>query len=91
MKMLGFTFCRRSVTEVPVRPEPTTSPIKFNVCGGNETGTVVILVTNPLLFTVTTGINVPLPNVPGAKLTVVSVNTPTPGPLAVPSPDRPVR
>ena len=75
---------------LPVKPEPTTSPINDNGRGGIVTGTVVTFVTSPLLFTVTIGMVLPLPNVPGAKFTVLSVRAATPGPEAVPSPDKPV-
>lgn len=88
---LGFTFCNKSVTVLPVNPEPVTSPTKFNGCGGTTIGVCVTFVTRPLLLTVMIGIVDPFPKVPGEKFTVVNVNTPTPGPLAVPSPDRPVR
>ena len=49
---------------------------------------VVIFVTNPLPFTVTTGTVVELPNVPIVAFTVANVNTADPGPVAVPSPVR---
>jgi hypothetical protein len=86
----AFTFCKRRLMLVPVNPEPTTSPMKLSGRGGNVIGTGVMFVTSPLLFTVTIGIVLPLPNVPGAKFTVLSVIAATPGPEAVASPDKPV-
>jgi len=88
---LGFTFCRRRLIFPPVNPDPTTSPVNVIGCGGITIGVGVMLVTRPLLLTVTIGMVEPLPNVPGAKFTVARVRVPTPGPLAVPSPVRPVR
>ena len=86
----AFTFCRSKLMLLPVNPEPTTSPIKFSGRGGMVTGTGVMFVTKPFAFTVTIGMVLPLPNVPGAKFTVVSVIAATPGPEAVASPDKPV-
>jgi len=90
-KIFGFTFCRRRLIDDPVNPDPTTSPVNVMGCGGITIGVGVILVTSPLLLTVTIGMVEPLPNVPGAKFTCANVRVPTPGPLAVPSPARPVR
>lgn len=86
----AFTFCRSKLILLPVNPEPTTSPMNDNGRGGMVTGTGVIFVTKPFEFTVTIGMVLPLPNVPGAKFTVVSVIAATPGPEAVASPDKPV-
>jgi hypothetical protein len=86
----GLTFCNSRVILLPVNPEPTTSPIKLSGSGGIVTGTGVMFVTSPLLFTVTIGMVFPLPNVPGAKLTVANVAAATPGPVADTSPESPV-
>jgi len=55
---LGLTVASVSVVGEPVVPTPVTSPTNMSVPEGILTGTVVILVTNPLVFTVTLGINV---------------------------------
>lgn len=89
--MFELTFCKSKLIVDPVNPEPTTSPVNVMACGGTTIGVGVIFVTSPLELTVTTGMVDPLPNVPGATLTLANVNVPTPGPLAVPSPDNPVR
>jgi len=92
MVLYGFalTFCNNIVILLPVNPDPTTSPIKFSGSGGMVTGTGVMFVTSPLLFTVTIGMVFPLPNVPEEKFTVANVAAATPGPEASTSPDRPV-
>ena len=53
-------------------------------------GDDVMFVTNPLPFTVTTGITVDEPKVPGEEFTVDRVNGTLPGPLATPSPNNPL-
>ena len=88
--IFGLTFCNSKLMLVPVNPDPTTSPMKFNGNGGMVTGTGVMFVTKPFAFTVTIGIVLPLPNVPEAKFTVANVIAATPGPEAVASPDKPV-
>ena len=92
MVLYGFalTFCNSRVILLPVDPDPTTSPMKVIGSGGKFIGVGVMFVTSPLLFTVTIGMVLPLPNVPEAKLTVVNVIAATPGPEAVASPDKPV-
>lgn len=57
----GFTVASVSVVGDPVTPTPVTSPTNINAPEGIFTGAVVMLVTNPLVLTVTTGINVPDP------------------------------
>jgi hypothetical protein len=87
---LGFTFCNVNVIVDCVNPVPNTSPIKVIDCGAVTNGVVVRLVTSPLAFTVTTGMEDPAPKVPGFELTVVSVKGTAPGPVATPSPERAV-
>jgi hypothetical protein len=87
---LAFTFCKVSVIVDCVNPVPNTSPIKVIDCGAVTNGVVVRLVTSPLAFTVTTGIEDPAPKVPGFELTVLSVKATAPGPVATPSPERAV-
>ena len=74
----------------PVSEELTTfeaSVLPVSVPAGAITALLDVLVTRPFAFTVTLGIAVELPTVPGAELTVASVATwlPVPGP-AVTSP-----
>lgn len=87
---LAFAFCNVSVIVLCVKPVPTTSPVNEIACGETTNGVVVRLVTSPLAFTVTTGIDWLAPNVPGFMLTVFNVNTAAPGPVATPSPERAV-
>lgn len=87
---LGLTFCNTNVIVDCVNPVPNTSPMKVIDCGAVTNGVVVILVTSPLAFTVTTGIRDPAPKVPGFKFTVFSVKGTEPGPVATPSPDNAV-
>ena len=87
---LALTFCNSRVMLLPVNPEPTTSPTKVIGSGGRFIATGVMFVTSPLLFTVTIGMVLPLPNVPEEKFTVASVIAAIPGPEAVASPDKPV-
>ena len=86
LNTLGFTVFKVMVTGLPVVPNPVTSPIKLKLAEGKATVTGVILVTNPLLFTVTTGMVMLSPYTPGAVFTVERVKGTAPGPLAVPSP-----
>lgn len=58
---LAFTVARVVVRGAPVVPTPVTSPTNMMVPEGIDTGMLVTLVTNPLPFTVTTGICVALP------------------------------
>ena len=55
---LAFTVANVVVRGTPVVPTPVTSPCKMIVPEGMFTAVVVTFVTKPLLFTVTTGINV---------------------------------
>ena len=87
---LGLTFCNINVIVDCVNPVPNTSPIKVIDCGGVTNGVVVRLVTSPLAFTVTTGIEDPAPKVPGFEFTVFNVKGTAPGPVATPSPERAV-
>ena len=87
---LGLTFCNINVIVDCVNPVPNTSPIKVIDCGGVTNGVVVRLVTSPLAFTVTTGIEDPAPKVPGFEFIVFNVKGTAPGLVATPSPERAV-
>jgi len=83
---LGLTVCNVRVVGEPVTPVPVTSPTIMMTPEGTAMFIGVMLVTNPFVFTVTTGTCVVEPYVPGLGLTVANVKTAEPGPLAVPSP-----
>ena len=82
----AFTFCKSILMLLPVNPDPTTSPMKFNGNGGIVTGTGVMFVTKPFALTVTIGMVLPLPKVPEEKFTVANVAADAPGPDANTSP-----
>ena len=81
-----MTVCNVRVVGEPVIPVPVTSPTIMMTPEGTAIFIGVMLVTNPFVFTVTTGTCVVEPYVPGLGLTVANVKTAEPGPLAVPSP-----
>lgn len=88
--MLAFTVANVSVTGAPVVPEPVTSPWKTRISEGIGMSVEVTAVTLPFASTVMRGTCVAFPYVPGLALTVANVRAATPGPVAVPSPERAV-